>query len=452
MKPLIVLMPLYMIAAFTYGQQTKTFGIFTYKEPTGFELRENSNYLFYSKEEGKNYCQLFVYPVTQSAGCIETDFENYWNFFARNPSQKVGDPETRVYDSLNGWKLLFGSARGSYNGQMFAISLTAFTKNNFSYYTASVLTDKKFTDIAQDFTAEVVPDEAKLTQNNSISENGNNSTTNARSSPASTSFSTLYSDGWTSTYVGPYVTVSNGNTEAWIFPVNDSLDKIGRKPDELLEDRYWRYAVNRFFQVRNVAERPWQMSSTGSDKIFEAEVKNRQTGKENFVSMRVVWNSGRAQVVLAFAATKEQMYKSVFAQYNAFEQVLPYNKFVPTKQMLQGNWQSIETGATSSYSVAGGFQGGNTKVRFKDVFTFHADGTYQSYQAVQRYTASNHDGMGRNYKGQFSMEGETLQLTGRDKEDPGVFDCWMEAVQDGLALIMVNKKFTGQRYMLFRTK
>ena len=451
MKPFIFFF-LYLTIAFDAKTQVQIFDVLSCTLPQGFEVKDNKDKLHLERFEGKNYCQLFVYPVVQSNGSADKDFTTNWNFFARNAEQQVNDPETVTHDSVNNWKVVFGAARGTYNRQQFVVTVTTFTKDAYTYYVAAVFTDKKFLETAQTFSAGVVPDEKKLTQKNPKPKHHNSIENNTTTAANTTAITTQFSDGWTSTYVGPYVTVSNGNTEAWIFPVNDSLDKVGRKPDELVEDRYWRYTVNRFFQVRNVAERPWQMSGTGSDKIFEAEVKNRQTGKENFVSMRVVWNSGRAQVVLAFAATKEQMYKGVFAQYNSFEQVLPYNKFVPTKQMLLGSWQSSETGATGSYSVAGGFQGGNTKVRFKDVFTFNADGSYQSYQAVQRYVASGHDGMGRNYKGQFTVEGETLQLTGRDKEDPGVFDCWMEAVQDGLALIMINKKFTGQRYMLFREK
>jgi hypothetical protein len=194
------------------------------------------------------------------------------------------------------------------------------------------------------------------------------------------------------------------------------------------------------------------MSGPGSDKIFEAEVKNKQTGKESFVAMRLVWNSGSVQPVLAFAPTKEQMYKSAFAQYSSFEQVLAYNKFIPDKKVLQGTWQSIVTGSTGAYSIAGGFQGSTSKVRFTDEFTFYADGTYQSRQAIQRNASLSGDGMARHYKGRFTLNGETLQLTGRDKEDPGEFDCWMEAVHGGLALVMVNRKFTGQRYTLYNTR
>lgn len=434
-----------------FSQATDRFNNFTYKKPPGFMVVAQNEKLYLEKKEGKQYCQLFVYPLTPSTGTVEKDFEAHWNFFARNPQQQVGDPEVSEYDSSNGWTVLFGAARGTYNKQSFAITVTTFTKAKQTYYVATVFSDKKFTEIAQAFTSEVVPDETVLVQINHQPTN-NSTGNNTATSPNSTTISTQFEDGWTSTYIGPYVTVTKGDLKAWVFPVNDSLDKVARKPEEFLEDKYWRYSVNQFFQVRNVAERPWQMSGSGSDKIFEAEVKNRKTGEEGFVAMRVIWNSGRAQPVLAFAANKELMYNSVFAQYNSFEQVLVYNKFVVTPDLLRGTWRSSEAGSTGSYSIAGGFQGGNAKVGFKDEFIFNGDGSYQSMHGLKQRNETTTDGYVQRYKGTYSFDGETLQLTGWRKDDPGAFVCWMEGVQGGLALIIVNKKFTGQKYYLFRAR
>jgi hypothetical protein len=446
-KKLLLMMGLSLCLA--AGAQAVRLGQFGFIRPAGYLLQDNPNCIFYNKQAGKQYSQLLIYPLEKTSLDADACFRKQWDFFARNPDQGIADPETVEVDSVDGWTYTFGAARGSYNGQMFALTLSSRYKKGLTYYVASVFSEKKFIEDAQAFfnSVEPLPDTLLAWENKMARQ--------SVTPPAPPQFhtgrvQTEFDDGWTSTYIGPYVIVSKENLQAWIFPVNDSLDKVERKSNELSEDKYWRYAVDQFFQTRNVAERPWEMSGTGSDKIFEAEVKNKQTGEESFVAMRLIWNSGSVQTVLAFAPTREQMYKSVFAQYNSFEQVLAYNKFIPTPQMLQGTWQSIETGGTGSYSVAGGFQGSNNKVRFKNVFTFNADGSYQSYQAIQRYVASDNDGMGRNYKGIFSMEGETLQLTGRDKGDPGVYDCWMEAMHGGLALIMVNRKFTGQRYMLFR--
>jgi len=109
-----------------------TFDIFSYNAPETFTLRESKDYLCYEKNEGKNYCQLFLYPASLGQNDIEKDFANNWNFFARNANQKVGDPETKEPDSLNGWQMIMGAARGSFNKQMFAVTVYTFTKENIT--------------------------------------------------------------------------------------------------------------------------------------------------------------------------------------------------------------------------------------------------------------------------------------------------------------------------------
>ena len=421
---------------------------FQYNAPASFKTVDKSNRLVLEKFVGKQYGQLVIFPLENTSADVVGSFKAQWDFFARNAEQGVGDPETQEVETHNGWTYTFGAARGNFKGQMFAITLSSRYKDGHTYFVATVISDKQFLEDAIAFTDAVkVTDEAVLSKLQS-----KDSSNLKRSAITAGLGSTQFEDGWTSSYIGPYVKVTNGNLEAWVFPGNDSLDKVEVKPKQYLEDKYLSYAVDQFFQTRNIAERPWEMSGTGSDRIFEAEVKDKQTGEESFVAMRLIWSSGSVQTILAFAPTKEQMYKSVFARYSSFEDVLPYNKFVATPQILQGNWGSTETGSTGSYSMAGGFQGGRTNVRFKNEFTFNADGTYQSRQAIQRNAAVAHDGMARNYKGSFTINGETLQLTGWRKDDPGIFDCWLEAVHGGLALIMVNRKFTGQRYTLFKVK
>jgi hypothetical protein len=51
-----------------------TFDIFSYKAPESFKLMQSSGYLHYEKNEGKNYCQLFLYPASLGQNDIEKDF------------------------------------------------------------------------------------------------------------------------------------------------------------------------------------------------------------------------------------------------------------------------------------------------------------------------------------------------------------------------------------------
>ena len=92
-----------------------------------------------------------------------------------------------------------------------------------------------------------------------------------------------------------------------------------------------------------------------------------------------------------------------------------------------------------------GWQSGHTHGN-TDGFIFKANGSYESKQGTARGTATK--GFERNMSGTYQLEGTTLILSNRGADDPGEFDCWLEAVNGGLQLRMVNKKFTGQNLSL----
>lgn len=418
-----------------------------YQRPEGFVRLDSLPRLALGKTVGKQYCHLFIYPVEQTTDNARDCFKKQWDFFARKPEQGVKDPELTEVDSTDGWIYTFAAARGKYLGQMFALTLSSRTRPGYTYYVATVVSDQQFLEVAEKFTNTVVPSPALmavLKSGKPLNGPANNTVIHSETALLTTEFE----DGWTSRYHGGYVSVSKGEVSAWIFPVNDSLDMAGRQPDARFEDKYWRYAVDRFFQTKNIITRNRTMVGPGSDDIFEAEVRNKSTGQVSYVAMRVICKSGSCQPVLAFAPTQSALYASAFADYNAFEQVLPYNHFSPTKAALLGTWQSFSGGATGSYTIAGGFQGGNSKVYFTDGFIFRADGTYESKHNTSRNSTTK--GFAENVAGTYTLAGTNLTLTNRRAEDPGEFECWLEAGSNGLSLQMVNKKFTGQRFSLVK--
>lgn len=106
------------------------FAIFSYKNPIGFKLEEKNEKLFFQKNEGKDYCQLILYPAVTSLGDAEKDFKKYWDFFALNKALGVDAPETKDIGSLLRFKMLFGAARGKYHKQPFVVTVSVFTKND----------------------------------------------------------------------------------------------------------------------------------------------------------------------------------------------------------------------------------------------------------------------------------------------------------------------------------
>lgn len=428
----------------TFAQEN--FNGLIYQKPEGFKPVDNmTSRLALQKQAGKQYCQLFIYPVTQTTDDAKTCFSKQWDFFARKAEQGVKDPETLEVDSVDGWTYTFGAARGKYLGQTFVVTVSSRTRVGYTYYVATVVSDQQFLQAAELFTNTVKPSPELL----AVLKNTNQTPVASASIPVTfngTLLTTEFEDGWISQYHGRYVSVRKGNIQAWIFPVNDSLENINRQPNARFEDKYWQYAVDKNFQTKNIITRNRTMVGPGNDDIFEAEVLERSTGKQYYLAMRVLCNSGRCQPVIALAPSQAEMYQGAFAAYNAFEEVLPYNHFQPSVQVLTGTWQSFTTGTTGTYSMAGGFQGGNGRVSFTDGFIFRPNGTYDSKQGTARGTATK--GLERNISGTYKLDGTTLFLSNRGAEDPGEFECWLEAVNGGLQLRMVNKKFTGQNLSL----
>ena len=65
-------------------------------------------------------------------------------------------------DSIDGWVLHFGAAKGKFNKQAFAITVSTMSKNNMMYCIASVFTKNEYMQHVQDFIAGVMPDEKKF--------------------------------------------------------------------------------------------------------------------------------------------------------------------------------------------------------------------------------------------------------------------------------------------------
>ena len=51
--------------------QNKQYNIFSYKAPNGFTQMKSNGYHHYEKTEGKNYCQLYIYPAVTRQYDIE---------------------------------------------------------------------------------------------------------------------------------------------------------------------------------------------------------------------------------------------------------------------------------------------------------------------------------------------------------------------------------------------
>jgi hypothetical protein len=430
-------------------QAQPSFDIFSYKAPAGFILKEKKGYLCYQKNDGKNYCQLFLYPATAGEKDIEKDFETNWNFFARNPQQKINNPETKEKDTLNGWQTITGAARGNYNKQMFALTLSTFSKDSFTYFVATVFTDKKYIPIAQEFITAVVPNEKKLVRNTNITQPAQHTFTPTFSTIAKTT--TKFTDGWSATATSDYVKVTKAGTEVRLYFVNAAIDQQRPSKTNTFEPYYWKTVVEKSFNTSQPFIREKEAYSYGTADIWEAAVTDKQTGQSGYLGMRLLFTNGACQPIVVIARDKNTYY-SLFSKDEDFTRLPGYNKFAVSQNDLVGKWKSFDAASISYYSVYTGDYAGMSTASTNDDFTFNNNGTYESVHAgTSSFRGTVAHGK-TSYKGTFSASNWNLTASNRGANDPGEFTCQFEAIKGGYMLRLQNKTFSGEVMTLFKSK
>ena len=431
------------------GQAQTNFDIFTYKAPPGFTLVDNKGPLYYKKTEGKNYCQLFIYAATNGQKDVEKDFSKNWDFFARNPSQKVGDPDTKEKDTINGWQTVFGAAKGAFNKQLFAITVSTFTKGSITYFIAAVFTDKKFIPIAQEFIAGVIPNEEKMVKTESKPPVQEVTAGNIKpvSSNSITKFNTTFDDGWFSTAMENYVKVTKAGTEVRLHFIDKAMDDAMPNTVES-QEYYWDKYVIPYFTISN----PQKWSGVEYPVIYfmEADAVDKKTGRQCYVAIKVVYGGGARPVVI-IAPNRESYWKE-FPHPNDINKMLNYNKFAVTANDIIGTWKGSGGGGVEYYNAYSGTYAGMSAVSSTDEFAFNSDGTYSSmYRSANMNNGGTQFG-GQDFKGPFSVTDWSVTASNRYKGKTTTYKAQLIAVKGGYLLYMEDADNASMNYTLFKAK
>ena len=395
---------------------------------------------------------MFLYPATAGQNDVEKDFAKNWDYFARNPDQNVSDPETKEQDSLTGWQTIMGAARGNYNKQMFAVTLSTYTKGSVTYFCATVFTDKKYIPIAQAFIASVVPDENKITHktNKTSAQEKTTGAIQLTGTMGITKSTTNFNDGWISTITNDYVQVTKNAVEVRLYYVDAQIDRQRSANTNDFNPTYWDAIVKSAFNAGQTFVREKEQYSYGTEDIWEATVTNKKTGKTGYLGMRLVFNNGACRPIVVIAPDKNTYY-SQFSTDADFMRMLNYNKFAVVQQDLIGKWKSFEASSIGYYSIYTGDYAGMATASTNDEFVFNSNGSYQStHSGTSTFNGSVSHGKS-NYKGVFKVNDWSLTASNREANDPGEFSCQFEAMKGGCMLRLVNKTFSGQTMTLFKS-
>ena len=318
------------------AQQKKTFDIFSYNTPKSFVLKDNKDKLFFTKTEGNSYSQIFLYPAVIGESDAEKDFNKNWDFFARNAAQGVNSPETKDAGNINGWKMVFGAAKGTYNNQQFVVTISTFTKGFVTYFIASVFTDQKHSQLAQDFIAGVIPDENKFV-NRSNQQYPQNKTiaTNNPNSMGISKLITNFDDGWIATTKEDFVQLTKNGSEVRLYFPDGQIDANRPKNTNTFESYYWDVVVKNAFTAGQPFLREKEQYSYGKEDIWEGNVTEKITQRKYYIGMRLVFINGSCLAIIAMSPDKNTYY-SLFNKDEDFTNKLAYNKFAVAKSDIIG--------------------------------------------------------------------------------------------------------------------
>jgi hypothetical protein len=422
--------------------QTETFNRFTYTAPAGFQKNQDNKRVMFEKVAGSTFCQLLLWCMTDSRGSNRADFDNDWKeLVLRNVTVK-GTPKLEK-QTHNGWQILIGMAEASFQNTPLVAMLITCTKGNESFSISSNFNDPSYVSQVTGFL-----DKLDITDNRPTAA-ANSTPTNKQPMAAQTSgislATTNFDDGWVATITSDYVRVTRtGGVEVRIYYPDPRLHDS--RPRELgFVEHYWNVWVKPDFQTSEPGKRPHEI---GMDDILEATTTYSQTRQRGFVTIKLHYNNGVCTPIVAFAPAREQLYQ-LFPDHSDFDKMLNYNKFAVNPVDLKGEWSTSGGGSISYYSVYTGQYVGSNTAATGDRFVFAGNGSYQSRHS---YYTSGGGGGKQTYSGAYKANVWTLNLTNRGENDPGEFSCHFEAVKGGRILHMVNKKFTGQRYSLFKEK
>ena len=345
-----------------------------------------------------------------------------------------------------------GAARGSYNKQMFAVTVSTFTKDDISYYVAAVFTDKKFIPITQEFIAGIVPDESKYVINQSIkTEQLTDINTTQKidivASAVITKSTTNFNDGWQATMLPDYVRLNKERTEIRLHYIDKTLDDA--RPNTVdAPEYYWSKYVEPYFNVSN----PQKWSGIEYPVIYfmEGNAVHKQTGKQYFVAIKIVYNGGARPIVII--APDENSYRQQFAHPNNADRMLNYNKFAVTASDIAGKWKGGGGGGLEYYNVYTGDYAGMSTISTSDEFVFNTDGTYSSsFRSASTNFGSTQFGA-VDYKGKFSVTDWTVTATNRHNNKTTLFNAQLSAVKGGYLLFINDSEYEAMKYTLFKTK
>jgi hypothetical protein len=446
MKTYPLLFLLLILSVFSFGQQKKSFDIFSYSAPAGFVLKEQKQRLLYEKREGNAFCQIHIWRAQQGSSDPDANFKTDWEHFAVKP-YSLTEPPTTQTEKQNGWEVVTGASPAAMDGIPFIVAVSTFTQNDISWCAVSIFNDEKYAAAIDKFILGIKADSRKLVRKSNPTTQQNNIPVANNSTNSITKFTTNFDDGWTATPATDYVKVTKAGTDLRLHYIDKALDDA--RPNTIdAPEYYWSKYVEPYFNVSNVQK--WSGVQYPVIYHMQANAVDKQTGKACFVAIKIVYNGGARPIVVI--APNQSSYQQQFPHPNDIDPMLNSNRFAVTAKDIIGTWKGGGGGGVEYYNAYSGTYAGMSAVSSTDEFTFNNNGTYTS---TYRTASMNNGGAqfgGQDYKGNFSVTDWNIAATNRYKGKTTKFNAQLIAVKNGFLLYLSDSDNSSMNYTLFKAK
>lgn len=392
------------------------------------------------------YALAGIYPSQQGLSTASENFNQAWEQIVRQTVSVTSQPQLNQVTNQNGWQIISGSTTfkdRTTTGRVWQVVATQQSRymavvlvTNSNKYQATIeqfIQSLRFLPLATEVTS-------KTTAQPITGQSFSFQTTN-------------FDDGWIATAEPDFVTITKGNLKVLVHYPNAQADAYNSVLRDGLATAWGVLVAPRYTNIRNLELKPIQ--SWESISFASADATEKSSGKQvHIVLFKKHFSNGNGRY-LEFVAPNKQAYDNEFTPYHNDEfgwdknvNMQYRNKFAIAATDLTGTWGASDYASLSYYYVNGGGYAGATATSLAHIFTFNANGTYQSDHAGASGVVGNQKFSRQVYNGKFSSNNWTLTLTNRFQGETENFACQFEAVKGGRILILTDR--LGSVYTLAR--
>lgn len=262
---------------------------------------------------------------------------------------------------------------------------------------------------------------------------------------------TNFDDGWTATPEADWVQLKKENIRVLLHYPIALTDDLKTSDAPVILDYFWNLLIAPRYQVITVEKRAIPAFEYPRLYFVQGAVIDKQTGVAAHVGLRIYINSGITSCVEIMAANRTE-YERKFPDLSTIDPLLNYNKFAITLADVMGEWQESSGAHAQYYNAYTGNYAGMYGSSISSRLTMENNGQFRFEHKGASGMVGSQTFFSEKYYGKYTVNsfweiGITDQ-TGKTY----LYDAYYKAVKNGRLLCLQNKTYTGQRYMMVKSK